>query len=213
MLYVDTIVVGSMSTNCYLLTNNELNAAVLIDPGDDFSLINQKLKDSKAELKYIILTHGHFDHIGAVTEFVKEYNPILIMNKNDYDYLTNTNYNLSCNFSNNVTAKYEHIRFVGDESANLLGFQFSFIHTPGHTLGSMCIKVQGNLFTGDTLFFESIGNDFPPFGNINQEINSIRQKLYSIPDDLTCYPGHGNLTSLHYEMKYNPYTRKNDYGY
>ncbi len=214
MLNIETIPVGPLKTNCYVLYAKDSSDAIIIDPGDEFEKIDSFIAGNGLCPKHIILTHGHYDHIGAINQLSKKYNPQIIINSNDYSLLKNPDYNLSSNhFGKKTVVDSENIKCVDDETCFLLGYIFSFIHTPGHTLGSMCIKVKDILFTGDTLFYMSIGNEFPPFGNIKTEINSIKTKLYTLSGNYICYTGHGIATNLDFERNNNPFTGENYNGY
>lgn len=215
MLNIITLTVGMMSVNCYFLINTDYPGnAVVIDPGDNFEEIN-KLADSLNISKIdIVLTHAHFDHIGAVDALCNKYSSRVYVHEDDRALLTDPTLNLSANFFRTCTVNNTNIEYVNDNShVNLIGLDFVFIHTPGHTPGSACIKVDDNLFTGDTLFYLSIGNAFPPYGDTMLEIESIKTKLYSLADDLICYPGHGQNTSLSFEKNNNPYTGDKYSGY
>lgn len=208
MIKVIRIEVGYMKVNCYIVFNPDTNKAVVIDPGDDADYIISKITENSLQVEHIILTHAHFDHIMAVDRLCDEFKCDIIMNKGDFEYLTEPKYNLSSEFPlPDVVIRNENVRFVGDETLGILDDDFSFIHTPGHSKGSMCICVGELLFTGDTLFKMSVGNDFPPFGSLLEEISSIVNKLYSLDGDYICYPGHGENTTLDFERRNNPYTR------
>lgn len=208
MIEVKTITVGSLQCNCYLVYDTVTRHAVIIDAGADADLISEYISSMRLDVKHIILTHAHFDHIGAVDKLCKKYNSSIIMNIADRQLLIDPNYNLSSRFPiDAVTVKYPDIKYVTDETMKLIGHDFEFISTPGHSNGSMCIKVDNMIFTGDTLFYCSIGNEFPPFGNLLMEIESIKTKLFTISGDYICYPGHGPKTTLEYERCNNPYIR------
>ena len=212
MLELITIEVGMMRSNCYIL-NNDFNA-VIIDPGDDSSEIIQIIKSKKLKPESIILTHGHFDHIGAVDEICSQYDIPVIINRADFSFLTNPAHNLSTSFfESGIIVKTQKVICVADQSMKLIGLDFKFISTPGHSPGSMCIQVSNYLFTGDTLFYMSVGNQFPPFGDFSLEIQSIKQNLLSLDVDYICYPGHGPKTSLIFEKENNPYLDSNSYGH
>ena len=127
-------------------------------------------------------------------------------------YHTDRDYNASLNLSPQiyrvpVVLTSEAIEFKDKERLKFGSLTFEVIHTPGHTPGSVCFRIEENLFTGDTLFFNSVGNEFPPFGNFALEIESIRNRLFSLENNFLCYPGHGESTTLAYEKINNPYCR------
>lgn len=207
MLSLITLSLGQMQANCYIVYDPVSLDAVIIDPGDEPEKITDVIKENKLAVKHIILTHGHFDHIGAVNDIANNFGADIIVNENDKDFLTMPILNLSAGFLNSdISVSCNNVKTVKDCSLNLIGCDFEFISTPGHSPGSMCIKVSDMLFTGDTLFYMSVGNEFPPYGNFEQEIRSIKNKLFTIDGDYTCYPGHGPRTSLEFERSNNPYT-------
>jgi len=202
MISVKSVTVGSLSVNCYILYDDK--SAVVIDPGADGNVICAMAKELGVTIKHIILTHGHFDHIGAVGYIVKKYYCDVYLHEKDAEFLTNSFLNLSDRFGIDVAYDGSFIT-VKEQVLTLLGHDFKFIHTPGHTPGSMCIKVDGNLFTGDTLFRCSIGNAFSPYGDTDLEIISIKNKILMLDDSFICYPGHGETTTIKYERQFNPY--------
>ena len=214
MLKVKTLTLGDMETNCYVLNVEGSNNAVLIDPADNYEIIEKYLKENGLIIDCIILTHAHFDHIGALSEVISGFHPLVIMNKNDYDFLSDSKLNLSSRFMKNTSISIDdNIVFVCDENKRICDIDFRFIHTPGHTPGSMCIIAKDSIFTGDTLFYSSVGNAFPPYGNLNEEILSIKNKLFTLDGNYICYPGHGPVTSLEFEKKNNPYLGVSNNGY
>ncbi len=204
MLSVEKIVVGELSTNCYLVFNSNKDS-VVIDPGAQGEVISEKIESLGLNVISILLTHAHFDHIGAVGYLVSKYNCDVILHKNDVALLKDRDLNLSERFTNKSIDFCGKYKAVTEQKLVLLGKTFEFLHTPGHTPGSVCILVDDMLFTGDTLFYMSIGNAFSPYGSVNQELKSIKNKLFTINRDLICYTGHGNQTSLFFEKSYNPY--------
>ena len=202
MLKVKCISVGPLGANCYLLYNQI--DAIIIDPGFDGQTICDLASKLNIKIKHIILTHGHFDHIGAVSYIKDRFDCDVYIHKNDGAFLNNPSLNLSDRFASSILYDGAHT-CVGEETLNLLEYDFKFISTPGHTPGSVCIMVEDMLFTGDTLFRCSIGNAFPPYGNTVQEIKSIKEKILKLDDSLICYPGHGEPTTIGYEKQFNPY--------
>lgn len=203
MLKIECISVGALSVNCYIVSNE--NRAVVIDPGDDFLTISEYIDKNNLVPEAVLLTHGHFDHIGACNAICQKYNIHCIINEADLNLLTDANLNLSLRFLGQPITYTGEVKTVTNQSVNLIGCEFGFISTPGHTPGSMCIKVEDYLFTGDTLFRLSVGNAFAPYGDFNKEIVSIKTKLLTLDFDYTCFTGHGDSTTLFYEKKYNQY--------
>ena len=205
MIKIETLVLGQMQSNCYIVYNTENSDAVIIDPGAQPHMISERIENICINVTHILLTHAHFDHIGAVDEISLKYDCDIILCRDDEELLTDPVLNLSHSFGTDITVKSKNIILVGDQSVNLIGERFDFIQTPGHSNGSMCIRVSDALFTGDTLFYCSVGNDFPPYGSIETETASIKNKLFVLDGDYICYPGHGRITTLDFEKKHNPY--------
>lgn len=199
---------GLMRSNSYLLINEESDEALLIDCGGDGEEVVLAARQRGVCIAAVLLTHGHADHIEGVARVVEEFGCLVYMHCYDADYPKRA----ECNLSARIYLQPKSYAFVPQkikdgEVLDVAGIAVEVIHTPGHTMGSVCYRVGENLFTGDTLFRDSIGNDFPPFGNLETEIESIRERLFSINEDLLCYPGHGDSTTLSYEMKNNMYCR------
>ena len=199
---------GLMRSNSYLLINEDENTAILVDCGGDGQEVILAARQRGIIIAAVLLTHGHADHIEGVARVVEEFGCSVYMHRYDADYPKRA----ECNLSARIYLQPKTYDFVPQmtedgEQLDVAGFAVEVIHTPGHTMGSVCYRVGNILFTGDTLFRESVGNDFPPFGNLETEIESIRERLFSLGEDLVCYPGHGDSTTLSHEMKYNMYCR------
>ena len=205
MLKVETLMLGAMQTCCYIAYNTESMEAVIVDPGAQPEKIIAAADSLSVNVRHILLTHAHFDHIGAVDALVLRYNCAITVSQADEQLLYDPHLNLSHNFRCDITVGSKNIITVNDSKAELIGNSFEFIITPGHTNGSMCIKTGNIIFTGDTLFYCSVGNDFPPYGSIEREIKSIKDKLLVLNGDYICYPGHGRSTTLDFERRNNPY--------
>ena len=182
-----------MDQNCYLLINGK--DAVLIDPGEDTFKI---LKETEGyNVKYILLTHCHFDHVYSLSELKGQ--KIVLGAFNLIKNIVNPKITF-LSTSENLKGKIDGF-FSDGEVKNLCGIDIKCIYTPGHTDCSVCFLAENSLFSGDTLFFESVGRwDFET-GNFKELENSVRNKLYSLPDDTKVYPGHGRQTSIGYEKK------------
>lgn len=182
-----------MDQNCYLLINGK--DAVLIDPGEDTFKI---LKETEGyNVKYILLTHCHFDHVYSLSELKGQ--KIVLGAFNLIKNIVNPKITF-LSPSKNLKGKIDGF-FSDGEVKNLCGIDIKCIYTPGHTDCSVCFLAENSLFSGDTLFFKSVGRwDFET-GNFKELENSVRNKLYSLPDDTKVYPGHGRQTSIGYEKK------------
>jgi hydroxyacylglutathione hydrolase len=161
--------IGPMQNLCYLVSD-ENNSAVLIDPGFDAEKIISAIQENKIKVKYILLTHSHFDHIRAIPELKKSLNiPIL------------------CHPNENPSISFNSI--YQDEIIEVGNLKIKVIETPGHSRGSVCFLIGDNLFSGDTLFYHSFGRTDLPEGNENEMLNSLK-KLFELPKETQVYPGH-----------------------
>ena len=192
---VKKLALGAYQTNCYLIWAD--NQAVVIDPGYEPDTILRALQTLQLELKAILLTHGHFDHVGAVKELVSETGCDVYIHAAE------------ATLPPMITAGplyYTHTYDEGDTIAPIPGLELSVLHTPGHTPGSVCLLLGDQLFAGDTLFAGSCGRVDLPGGSPTQMLQSLR-RLAGLEADYTVHPGHGESTTLSAEKRYNPYMR------
>ncbi len=185
---IDVILTGVIRENCYIVRDDSGIAAV-IDPGDNAQKIIRHIADNGLQVQWILITHGHFDHIGAVAK-VKE----------------QTGAQVAIHAADSAALRFVPDRLVKDGDIVCCGdLQFEVIETPGHTPGGVCYRCDDALFTGDTLFYESIGRTDLGGGNFADLRQSLR-KLRDLPcDDLAVYPGHMQSTTLRHERVHNPF--------
>jgi glyoxylase-like metal-dependent hydrolase (beta-lactamase superfamily II) len=205
--FVDTLIVGDLEMNCYLFGSVATHEAVIIDPGADADFIMEAVRERKAVVKAIILTHGHFDHIGALEEVRKEYACPVMIHRDDADALTNPMINLSALTGEPIDCAAAERILNGGDRIDVGDVTLEVIHTPGHTRGGICLKCGSVLFAGDVLFNSGIGRTDLPGGSHHQLERSIMDKLYTLPDDTLVLPGHGEATTVGYEKQTNPYVR------
>lgn len=193
-----------LQENTYILTDSETNQGMVIDPGCYTPVMKKELRNL-TELKYIILTHAHGDHMGALNAIRKDYpDAVLIAGVKEKKLLLDAENNGSMEFSPEPVST-EADRYVSEgDSVTLGSIKFTFMETPGHTQGGICICGDGKIFTGDTLFFRSIGRTDLYSGNMEQMRKSL-QKLMRLPDEIQVLPGHGPGTSIGAEKKGNPF--------
>jgi len=197
--------VGTLETNCYILGDEKTKQAVVIDPGGDFEIIEEHLKKLKLKVKYIILTHGHVDHIGALGELKKATGAEILIHSKDSMMLYDPNQNPSF-FSGGkaISTKADRLLEEGDiiECGEI---KLEVIYTPGHTPGGISLVMDKMIFTGDSLFCGSIGRTDFPGSSYQKLISSIKEKLLSKDDDFIIYPGHGPSSTVGEERKNNPF--------
>jgi len=193
-----------LQENTYVLTDSETNQGMIIDPGCYTPAMKTELQHL-TELKYIILTHAHGDHMGALNAIRRDYpDAVLIAGAKERNLLLDAENNGSMEFSPEPVST-EADRYVSEgDSVTLGSVTFTFMETPGHTEGGICICGDGKIFTGDTLFFRSIGRTDLYSGNMEQMRKSL-QKLMRLPDEIQVLPGHGPGTSIGAEKKGNPF--------
>lgn len=198
------IAIGSYQTNCYLVADEETKAAFIIDPAGDLEQIKNTIDEKSYDLKYIILTHGHGDHIGAVEGLKEAYEAVLLIHEEDAEMLRDHQLNLTFRMGEKIEIEADQT-FRDDETLMVGDLELKFLHTPGHTKGSSCVLVNDTLFSGDTLFLNSIGRTDLYGGDRRQIIESIKNKLLVLPEETKVYPGHGQSTSIKNELKKNPF--------
>lgn len=201
------LVLGPVQTTCYIISNE--NKAIVVDPAANANQIIRYLGTKKLELEAVLLTHGHFDHIGAVNELVAKYQVPIYAHKKEQEYFENPEVNLSpMIYERLILNKDFEYRFIADqEMIDCLGLRVKAFHVPGHTTGSLCYYFESEelVFTGDTLFKHSIGRTDFIYGNHDQLVKGIRGKLLSLPPHTLVYPGHGECTTIEEELIHNPF--------
>lgn len=196
------IVQGSLLTNSYIITHAKSKDSFILDPIKPTGDIKKIISDRNLNLKAVIVTHGHIDHIEGIHDF----NLPVMLHTEDVKYLKDNNLNLAV-YTDTLMAEGDlNIKILrDDEIINLGGVKLKVIHTPGHTPGSICLYFQNLLFSGDTLFFDGVGRCDLPGGNQDKIISSIKEKIFTLPDSTKVFPGHGPLTTIGREKKYNPF--------
>lgn len=198
--------VGQIMTNCYLVSNEETKELLIIDPGDQADLLARKIDESGAKPMAILLTHGHFDHVLAVNELAEQYQIPVYAHENEKKQLHSTAVEFFPHLGRSGEIRVDHF-ISGEPLLKLAGFEIKVFMTPGHTQGGVCyyFEKEGLLFSGDTLFFGSIGRTDFPGGSYKDLIQSVETKLFPLPEDVVVYPGHNNATSIGFEKQNNPF--------
>lgn len=194
MLNIETLPLGSYQTNCYIVYDADFGECIVIDPGYEPETVLLEANRLGKTISAILLTHGHFDHVGAVKDLVAETDCKVYIH--EYDLALPAT----------LTAGPLYYTDVYDEGdvLQLAGLTIRVLHTPGHTPGSVCLMIEDNLFTGDTLFRDSCGRTDLPGGNPTEIFKSLR-RLAALEGDFRVLPGHSMETSLEEERQYNPY--------
>ena len=199
-MLIKTIPVGQLETNCYVVTNEDTLQCVVIDPGDESNTILDYMESNRLKCEAVMLTHGHFDHTGAVDAVIEETGATVYMNSRDDNRVTHSH-------QLNYVLPENGINYDDGDLIDAAGLRFEILATPGHTPGSVTIRCEDCLFTGDTLFRGSLGRTDLDGGDMEKELASLK-KLCSLEGDYEVYPGHMDSTTLQRERSFNYYCRK-----
>ena len=207
-MIIDKISTAYPAANCFLCWDEESRLAVLIDPPADVKLVEDALTARSLTLRMIFLTHGHFDHIFGVDVLRRKYSVPLAIHEEDADMLCDPVKNASMLFFNEKHVYCPaDILLHGGEEFVLEQSRISVLHTPGHSPGSVCYCMGQECVTGDALFRCSIGRTDLPGGD-DAAMQATLMRLSALPDDIAVYPGHGEISTMAYEKKYNPYLQR-----
>lgn len=201
-----TLVLGMLRTNCYIIYHGVTKEAIVVDPADESDRIEQYLKANDLVCKGILLTHGHFDHILAAKDIALNTHAKIYVHESEAELLSDPEMNCSVQFRIAFGLRAD-ILLKDQQELLLAGFTIKAIHTPGHTVGGTCYYFTdyGILFSGDTLFHESLGRSDFPTGNGRVLVASILNKLMLLEDQVKVFPGHGASTTIGHERDNNIY--------
>ncbi|MCK5145436.1 MBL fold metallo-hydrolase [bacterium] len=198
---------GPLETNCYILINKNDRAAAIIDPAEEADFIYSYLIKNSANCTYIILTHGHYDHIGALNKLADKLHASVAIHTEDKHMLQSAEANFSvlmgaaCQYTGDIEELSDGDEIIIGDS------KLKVIHTPGHTAGGICLYGDDFLLSGDTLFQLSVGRSDFPGGSSKALIDSIKNKLLILPPSTPVFPGHGPSTTIEKEHNNNPFLR------
>nr|WP_317283107.1 MBL fold metallo-hydrolase [uncultured Sellimonas sp.] len=207
---IQTFITGIIGTNTYLVINEQTKEAVLIDPAACPKKLMEYIGEHQIEVKGILLTHGHFDHIMGISDFHKVYKDVPVYaGKLEEPLLNDAHWNQSDIYTKGYV--FSDAVYVEDGAViHLAGYDFKVFFTPGHTPGGVCyyVESEGILFSGDTLFCNSVGRTDFQGGSMSDLVRGIKEKLMPLPDETKVLPGHMDATLIGHERKYNPYLMK-----
>lgn len=203
---IERFVMGMVSTNCYLIINEETKETVIVDPADCPQRFTDHIAEEGLKIVAVILTHGHYDHIMGIPELLKHYPVPVYACQEEKQVLTDPRANLSAMSGGSYV--YDGATYVKDgQVLELAGCQFKVMHTPGHTPGGCCYYIESEkiLLSGDTLFCGSVGRTDFPGGSMSDLVRGIKEKLMVLPDDVQVLPGHMDLSTIGFERANNPF--------
>ena len=204
---IRALTVGPIMENAYIVYDENTLEGIIIDPGDDAEDIIKIVKDLKLNIKYIVNTHGHADHIGANTQLLKQLHAKLAIHEDDKMMLSDPNLNLSITgyMGREVKSPAPDIILHEGDVITFGNIKLKVIHTPGHTPGGICLLGDGVLFSGDSLFEGSVGRTDFPGGSMSALVDSLKKKILTLDPKIKVFPGHGGPTTIGYEASNNPF--------
>lgn len=206
-MIIEKLEVGPIMANCFIIGCDRTKEAMVVDPGDDPDRILMALAKKELKVKFLVNTHGHFDHVGANKRMKEVTSAPIAIHSGDEPMLTELSRSAAMfGLSAENSPPADTLLKDGDEIA-FGDLSFKVIHTPGHSRGGICLYTPGHLFAGDTLFAGSIGRTDLPGGDYDTLISSIKTKLLTLPEETVVYTGHGPETSIANEKRMNPFLR------
>ena len=204
-MYFNKLRVGLFSTNCYIYADEKTKEGIVIDPGGEPDKIIKEIEKNNLNIKYIIITHAHIDHIKALDEIKHFTGAHIVCGKKDALAVNDDNLSLATHFRRKAPSEKPDILVCDNDEIKFSDTVLKIIETPGHTIGGISIydEKEKILFSGDTLFFESVGRTDFDGGNFKELSDSIKNKLFLLPNETKVYPGHSEETSIGHEKEAN----------
>ncbi|MEF2920174.1 MAG: MBL fold metallo-hydrolase [Acutalibacteraceae bacterium] len=207
MINIYSFPVGVLQVNCYVITDKSTGDIAVVDPGDNSVGMKNLVEQHKDKIKYILLTHGHFDHIGYAKQLREETDAWIVIGKPEERFLSDSNLNLASSVMGvSITPFKPDITLIDSQVIKLGNTEIKYLSTPGHTVGSGCYVIGNSIFTGDTLMKGSMGRTDFVTGSNKDMANSLN-RLAHLRGDFTIYPGHGDMSTMSYERTNNPYVK------
>lgn len=200
-MIVERITVGAMEENCYLVGDE--TALLVIDPGDEGEKIVAHIQKKGYKVQHVVLTHCHFDHVGAVADVLDATGATLLMGAKEEENYFNQNISFCGRFGTMPKLCQPDRLLLEGDVIQAGKHQFRVLETPGHTSGSICLLCQNVLLSGDTLFYQTIGRADFPTGNLRTLVHSVKAKLFTLDDCVKVFSGHGPETTIGYEKEHN----------
>ncbi|RMG67751.1 MAG: MBL fold metallo-hydrolase [Calditrichaeota bacterium] len=201
------LTLGMFMVNNYLVVNPDTRRAILIDACEDYQSILRQLDQLKAELVYLINTHGHGDHIAGNGAIIERTGAKLMIHRLDEPFLRDPNLNMSALLGVSLQSPPPDRFLEEGDVVEMDGIRLQVLHTPGHTPGHISLLADGVAFVGDVIFRESIGRTDFPYASHEQLVETIRTKIYTLPEDTVLLNGHGPETTVRHEKAFNPFVR------
>jgi len=204
-MLLKSLITGPLEVNCYILGCKKTGEAAVIDPGGNAEEITSLIEELNLKLKWILITHGHFDHTGGLKKLKELTGGIICIHPEDM-FLFETGSESALFWGFKIDSPPSPDRLLADSEEIRIGeHKIKVLHTPGHSPGGVCYYTEDKIFVGDVLFSGSIGRTDLPGGDHRTLLNTIKEKLLTLPEETKVYPGHGTSTTISQEIKGNPF--------
>jgi len=204
-MFLERLVVGDLDSNCYLVASEPTKEAIVIDPGGSAGVIMDTIAAQELDVKYIILTHGHYDHFEAALDIARKTGAKIGIHKLDEAALSQPSISLATWLGENPETFPPDFELTDGQIIKFGDLEAKILATPGHSPGSITVNIGNTLFTGDLLFNRSIGRTDLAGGSYETLLKSVRERILKYPDQVKVYPGHGPSTTVGDERRHNPY--------